>query len=198
MGTGHGCEHEHGCENVYFLIALSSQQDFRCSVLKSANTKWRAASTAECALNDAAQTDICNLCQILSGIKQNILGLEVHVDQLHSNRQPQARPCLAYLQMQQCNGAYISRKQDAGRAAALVAQQHCEREVMSVEKQKFAVMMFQTLLMYLHGAVVHRRLMKSTKVLCQCGATVACSNSDHAAIADDHSHTRQWLQNLHL
>ena len=66
--------------NACLLIALSPQQDFRCSILKGANTKWCAASSAKCALNDATQTDICNLCQVPPGIEQNILGLEVHMD----------------------------------------------------------------------------------------------------------------------
>ena len=99
--------------NADLLIALSSQQNFRRSVLKGANTKWCAASSTKCALNNATQTNVCNLCQILPSIEQDILGLEVHMNQLHSNRQPQARPGLACMQMQPYSTAYMSSGEDA-------------------------------------------------------------------------------------
>lgn len=71
--------------NAYLLVTLSTQQDFRCSVLEGAHAKGRAASSAKCALDDATETNICNLRQILSSIEQDVLGLEVHMNQLHGN-----------------------------------------------------------------------------------------------------------------
>jgi len=69
---------------MYLLITLAAQKDLRCSVLKCAHTKRCAASPTKCALNNATEPNICNLGQVLSGIEQDVLGLEIHVYQLHS------------------------------------------------------------------------------------------------------------------
>lgn len=71
----------------HLLIALAAQQDLRGSVFKGAHPKGCAASPTQRTLDDATKANVRNLGQVFSGIEQDVLGLEIHVNQLHKHKQ---------------------------------------------------------------------------------------------------------------
>lgn len=71
----------------HLLIALAAQEDLRGGVLKGAHPKGCAASPTQRTLDDATEPNVRNLGQVFSGIEQDVLGLEIHVNQLHKHQQ---------------------------------------------------------------------------------------------------------------
>ena len=71
-------------DTSYLFVTLPSQQNLRSGVLKGAYTKGSAASPTQRTLDDATEPNICDLGQIFSGVQQHVLGLEIHMYQLHT------------------------------------------------------------------------------------------------------------------
>ena len=68
----------------YLLCAISAQQYLRGSVLKGPHAEGVTGLTPQSTLNDSAEPNICYLSQVLSGIEQDIFGLQIHVYELQA------------------------------------------------------------------------------------------------------------------